>query len=153
MHTRGSHEGLIRPFLTQSDSVNRKRPFSTGLFFYWILLALLIVSRVDFMVLVLFLETVGVRESCCMAVENQLAALCFARSPRAMRASHATNPRPSGLVALDFSQKPPKLRSWRCTQQRAVKATAGVAVVGKIAAIPRAAAVVRYSTRCWPERS
>ena len=94
------------------------------------------------MVLVLFLETVGVRESCCMAVANQLVALCFARSPRAMRASHATNPRPRGLVALDFSQKPPKLRSWSCTQPRAAKATAGAAVVGSMGSRPRAAAVV-----------
>ena len=27
----------------------------------------------------LFLEAVGVREYCCMAVENRLAAMCFAR--------------------------------------------------------------------------
>ena len=49
-------------------------PFSTGLFFDCILLVLLlIVSRVDFIVFVLFLEAVGVREYyyCCMAVENR----------------------------------------------------------------------------------
>ena len=40
---------------------------------------LLIVSRVHFIVFVL-LEAVGAREYCCMAVENRLAALCFARS-------------------------------------------------------------------------
>ena len=53
----------------QSDSAaSRKRPFSTGLFFDWILLVLLlIVSRVDFIVFVLFLEAVGVREYCCTA--------------------------------------------------------------------------------------
>ena len=50
--------------------------------------------------------------------------------------------RPSGLVALDFRRKPPKLRLWRCTQPGAAKATAGVAVVGKKASIPRAAVVV-----------
>ena len=49
----------------------------------------------------LFLEVVGVREYCCMAVESRLKALCFVRSPRATRASPATNPHSSGLVALD----------------------------------------------------
>ena len=62
--------------------------------------------------------------------------------PRTMRASRATNLRPSELVALDFTRKPPKLRLWRCTQPRAAKATAGIAVVGKMASIPRAAVVV-----------
>ena len=74
-----------------------------------------------------------------MTVENQLAALCFARSPQATRVSRATNPRPSGL---NFSRKPPKLRLWRCTQPRAAKATAGVAVIGEMTSIPRAAVVV-----------
>ena len=46
----------------QSDSASRKRPFSAGHFFDWLLLVLLIVSRVDFIVFVLFLEAVGVRE-------------------------------------------------------------------------------------------
>ena len=94
---------FLRPFLTQSDSASGKRPFSTGLFFDWILLVL-IVSRVDFIVFALFLEAVGVRESCCMAVENRLAALCFARSLRATRASRATDLRPSGLVVLGFAE-------------------------------------------------
>ena len=43
---------------------------------------------------------------------------------------------------VGLRRKPPKLRSWRCTQPIAAKATAGVAVVGKMASIPRAAAVV-----------
>ena len=116
--------GLIRPFLIQSDSASRKQPFSTGHFVDRILLILLlIVSRVDFIVFVLFLEAVGVREYCCMAVENRLAALCFARSSRATRASCATNLCPSGLVALGsaesrqsyvrgiaLSREPPKLQ-------------------------------------------
>ena len=47
----------------QSDSASRKRPFPTGLFFDRILLVLLlIVSRLDFTVFVLFLGAVGVRE-------------------------------------------------------------------------------------------
>ena len=95
----------LRPFLIQSNSASRKRPFSTGHFFEWVLLVvLLIVSRVDFIVFVLFLEAVGVREHCCMAVENRLAALCFARSSRETRASRATNLRPSGLVALGLAE-------------------------------------------------
>ena len=52
------------------------------------------------MVFVLFLEAVGVRGYCCMALQNRLASLCFARSSRVTRASLATNLRPSGLVAL-----------------------------------------------------
>ena len=115
---------MIRPFLMQSDSASQKRPFSTGLFSAGILPVLLLFgSRVDFIALVLFLEAVGVREYCCMAVENRLAALCFARFSRATRASLATNLRPSGLVALglaksrqscvrgvSFSREPPQLQ-------------------------------------------
>ena len=36
---------ILRPFLMQSDSASRKRPFSTGHFFDWILLVLLLVVR------------------------------------------------------------------------------------------------------------
>ena len=79
-------ETQLRPFLIQSDSTSRKRPFSTGLFFDWILLVLLIISRADFIVFVLFLEAVGVTEYCCTAVENRVAALWFARSARVTRA-------------------------------------------------------------------
>ena len=69
----------------QSDSASRKRPFSTRLFFDWILLVLLlIVSRADFIGFVLFLEAVGVREYCCTAVEIgwQLCASLFLREQR-----------------------------------------------------------------------
>ena len=114
----------ITPFLIQSDSASRKRPFSTVLFFDGILLVLLLIaSRVDFIVFMLFLEAVGLKEYCCMAVGNRLAALCFARSSRATRASRATNLRPSGLVASGLaesrqsyvrgaalSREPPKLQ-------------------------------------------
>ena len=55
----------------------------------------------------------------------------------------SANPRLSELVALGFSRKPPKLRSWSCTQPRAAKATAAAAgVVGSMGSRPRAAAVV-----------
>ena len=43
---------------------------------------------------------------------------------------------------VGLSRKPPKLRSLRCTQPRAAKATVGLAVVGKMTWIPRAAAIV-----------
>ena len=83
-----------------------------------------VVSRVDFIrVFVPLLEAVGVGEYCCIALENRLVALCFARSSRATRASRATNLRPSGLVALGLaesrqgyvrglalSREPPKLQ-------------------------------------------
>ena len=74
-----------------------------------------------------------------MAVETRLAALCFARSSRATHASRATSLHPSGLVALGsaesrqsdvrgvaLSREPPMLQ----------------AVVGKMASITRATAVV-----------
>ena len=75
---------VLRLFLIQLNAASRKQPFSTGLFFDWILLALLIVNRVDFIVFVLFLEAVGVREYCCTAVEIgwQLCAPRFLREQR-----------------------------------------------------------------------
>ena len=86
LHTAENLERrTIRPFLTQSDPASRKRPFSTGLLFDWILLVLLvIVRRVDFIVFVLFLEAVGVREYCCTAgdIGWQLCASCFLRKQR-----------------------------------------------------------------------
>ena len=45
------------------------RQLKTALFDWILLVLLLIVSRVDFIVFVLFLEAVGVREYCCTAVE------------------------------------------------------------------------------------
>ena len=127
-----------RPFLTQSDSDSRKRPFSTGLFFDCILLVFLIVSRIDFIVFVLFLEAVGVREYCCTAGEIgwQLCAPCFLREQR------LDEPSSQRVGGFGLSRKPPKLRSWSCTQPRAAKATAGAAVVDSMGSIPRAAAVV-----------
>ena len=65
---------------------------------------------------------------------------------RAIFASNARfardKPSSKRVGGVGLSRKPPKLRSWRCTQPRAAKATAGVAVVVKMASITRAAAVV-----------
>ena len=57
---------------------------------------------------------------------------CFARNEPAFKR----------IGGVGLSRKPPKLRSWHCTQPRAAKATAGVSVVGKMTSIPRAAAIV-----------
>ena len=123
----------------QSDSASQKPPFSTGLFFDWIFLVLLlIVSRVDFVVFVLFLEAVGVRECCCKAVEIGWQ-LCASRLLREQRVSEPSSQRVDGF---GLSRKPPKLRSWSCTQPTAAKATAAAAVVGSMGSKPRAAAVV-----------
>ena len=100
--------GGFRPFLMQSDSASRKRPFSTGLFFDWILLVLLlIVSRVDLIVFVLFLQAIGVSEYCDTTVEIgwQLCASRFLREQR------LDEPSPQRVGGFGFSRKPPKLRS------------------------------------------
>ena len=134
-----NHKQPIRPFLMQSDSASRKRPFLTGLFFDWILLVvLLIVSRVDFIVFVLFLEAVGVREYCCTAAEIgwKLCALRF------LREQQLGEPSSQRVGGFGLSRKPPKLRLWNCTQPRAAKVTAAAAGVGSMGSIPRAAAVV-----------
>ena len=91
-----------RPFLLQSDSASRKRPCSTGLFFNWILLDLLfIVSRVDFIVFVLFLEAVGVRGSTAVQQSKSVGSSVL----RAFSASNGSaNPRPSELVALGLAE-------------------------------------------------
>ena len=111
LYTR-SGKGLLqkwtfRPFLTQSDSASRNLPFSTGIFFHWILLVLLIVSRVDFIVFVLFfLEAIGVKEYYCMALETRLAALVL----RAFLASNACFTRDQPLSkrvgGVGLSRKP-----------------------------------------------
>ena len=84
------------------------------------------------------------REYFCVTVENRLEALLYVL--RAFSASNACFARdePSSKLVGGFglSRKPPKLCSWRCTQPRATKATAGIAVVGKMTSIPRAAAIV-----------
>ena len=74
----------------------------------------------------------------------------FART----RSSRATNVRSSELVALGlFSRKSPKSRSRRRAQPKAAKATAGVAVVGKMVSITRATAAVWYTLLASGARS
>ena len=85
--------------------MSRKGSFPPGFSFNWIFQALLLtVNRADFLVFVLFLKAIGVREYCCMAVECRLQALCFVHFPRATRASRATSSCRSGLVALDLAE-------------------------------------------------
>ena len=119
------------------------RQSKTALFDWILLVLLLIASRVDFKVLALFLEAVGVRDYYTAAAVRQSKSV-GSSVLRAFSASNgSTNPRLSELVALALlSRKPPKLRSWSCTQPRVAKVTAGAAVVGSKESIPRAAAVV-----------
>ena len=81
------------------------------------------------------------REYCCAAVEIgwQLCASFFLRE---QRLDAPTSQRVGGLR---LRRKPPNLRSRSCTQPRAAKATAGVAVVGSRGSRPRGADVVRYT--------
>ena len=124
VHMRSDEILDLRPFLTQSDSASRKRPFLTVLFFGWILLVLLlIVSRVDFVVFVLFLEAVGVREDCCTTVRQskigwQLYALRVLREHRVLALDEPSPQRVGGfgLIADSYargvalSREPPKLQ-------------------------------------------
>ena len=114
------------------------RQAKTALFDWVLAVLLLIVSRVDFLVFVLFLQAVGVREYCCTASEIGWQ-LCASRFLREQRLGGPSSQRVGGF---GLSRKPPKLCSWSCTQPRAAKATAGAAVVGSMGSRPRAAAVV-----------
>ena len=78
------------------------------------------------------------REYCCTAVETGWQ-LCASRFLREQRLGESSSQRGGGF---GLSRKPPKLRSWSCTQPRAAKATAAAAVVGSMGSRPRAAAVV-----------
>ena len=84
-----------------------------------------------------------------MAVENRLEALSAVL--REFFASIARDePSSKRVGGVGLSRKPPKLRSWRCTQPRAAKATAGVAVVGEMASKTRATSLLlSCDTRCW----
>ena len=112
---------MVRPFLIQSDSASQKGPFSTGLFFDWIILVFFFLSSSILDVFVLFLEAVGVREYCCTAGEIGWQ-LCASRFLREQRLDEPSSQRVGGFGR---SRKPPKLRSWSCTQLRAAEATAG----------------------------
>ena len=114
---------LLRPFLTQSDSASRKRSFSTGLFFDWNLLVLLIVIRVDFIPFVLFLliEAVGVREYHTAVWQSKIGwQLCDSRVLREQRVLELDESSSSELMALGLaesrqsyvtlSREPPKLQ-------------------------------------------
>ena len=91
------------------------------------------------MVFVLFLEAVCVREYyCCTAVEIGWQ-LCASRFLCEQRLGEPSSRRVGGF---GLSGKPPKLRSWSCTQPRTAKATAAAAVAGNMGSRPRAAAVV-----------
>ena len=82
-----------------------------------------------------------------MAVENRLAALSAVL--RAFFASNACfacdEPSSKRVGGVGLSRKPSKLCPWCCTQPRAGKATAGVAVVGKMASIMPTTAVMCYT--------
>ena len=134
---------IVRPFLIQSDSASRKRPFRLDFFSDWILLVLLLRQSSRFYSFVLFLEAVGVREYCCTAGEIGWQ-VCASRFLREQRLDESSSQRVGGF---GLSRKPPKLRSWSCTQPRAAKATAGAAVV---AAWDRDRALLpSCDTRCW----
>ena len=76
----------LKPFLIRSDSASRIRPFLTRILLTGLFWSFFLISTVRsiFIVLMLFLKSVGVREYCCTAVEIcwQLG-LSFALSPRA----------------------------------------------------------------------
>ena len=95
-----------------------------------------IVSRVDFIVFVLFLEAVGVREYCCTSVEI-IWQLCASRFLREQRLGEPSSQRVGG-----FEIRQSYVRVQSCTQPRAAKATAAAAVVGSMGSRPRTAAVV-----------
>ena len=79
----------------------------------------------------------------CMALETRLAALSFARSSRATRASRATNLCPSGLVALGLAESRKScVRGVALSREPSKLLQAGVTVVGKMASITCATAVV-----------
>ena len=69
-YKRKEDTSAVRPILIQSDSVSQNRPF-----FGRILVGLLFRQSSTFYSFALFLEVVGVREYCCMAVESWLEAL------------------------------------------------------------------------------
>ena len=75
--------------------------------------------------------------------------MSFVRSLRATRASRATNPHPSGLVALDLAESRQSYEyvSWHCTQPRVAKA--GVALVGNNDSETARLLPSDDDARCW----
>ena len=134
-------------------SVSQTEPLPTGFVFDWILLLLLfIVSRVDFMDFVLFLEAVWSEGVLLRDGERSVGISAL----RAFSASNArfTRDEPSSnrTGGVGLARKPPKVRSWRGSQPRAAKALASVAVVGKMSSIQRAAATA-YTPRASGARN
>ena len=93
----------------------------------------------------LFLEVVGVREYCCIAVEVgwQLCALRFLREQR------LDEPSSQRVGGFGLSRKPPKLCSWCCTQPRAAKAIIHQAQPLLAAWDLYRALLPSCDTRCW----
>ena len=56
-------------------------------------------------------------------------------------------------VFYGLGHKLPTLRSWRCTQRIAAKATTSVAVVGKMQSVLHTAAIVSYKLRAGGVRN
>ena len=77
-----------------------------------------------------------------MAVENRFCASHVLREQRVLALDEPSSQRVGGFGLIAESYVRGKLRSWSCTEPTSAKATAGVAVVGKMGSIPRAAAVV-----------
>ena len=111
--------------------------FSTGLFWFCLF------SSIEsiFIVFVLILEAVGEGE---LLYGSRKSGVNSISVLRAFSTSNACPDEPSSkrIGGVGLRRKPPKLRPWRCTQPRAAKATAGIAVVGEMASLTRATAVM-----------
>ena len=112
-----------------SYAVGFRQQSRTALFDWILLVLLLIVSRVDFIVFVLFLEAIGVREYCCTAVEIGWQ-LYDSRVLREQRLGELSSKRVGGI---GLSRRPPKLQ-----QPQPL-----------LAAWDRDRALVSCDTRCW----
>ena len=93
------------------------KPFQTKEYYSGVLFYLYRRRRV-----VLFLEAVGMRKCCCVAVESRLEALCFCAFSASTACFTRDDPSSKRVGGLGLGPKPPKLRcSWRCAQPRAAK--------------------------------
>ena len=133
----------MRPFLTQSDSTSRKRTFWTGRFSDWILLVLPSYRQSSRFYSFCALPRSGWCEGVLPYGARNFVGSSVLRAFLARNACFTRDePSSKRVGGVRLSRKPPKLRSWRCTQPKAAKATTGVAVGGKMASITRATAVV-----------